>query len=264
MGNYEELLLLYIDGELDEAEAEELLAFIAQHPALAKELKEYEQLRLMPDMSMGFDDKDKLLKKEPSKLLLTGWLKYGIAAALVLLIGFTTIKWLIPDEQKQTEPPIIAVQQNKSIHKIPTDTSNKSEPVLATFTPKKTAPKNPILTKPEKKKTNEPTYEKTETIAAIPEIKSTTTLPMQNSFEQLATTPLTHEKISKIQAENTPKQRINLLAWLPINKEKKAGLEGLRNNLETKIIKTKTIVNTINKTDFVVKFGGKEVIVVNF
>lgn len=262
MENYEELMLLYIDGELDETNTKNLLLFAAQHPAIAKELKEYEQLRFKPDASIIYQQKTSLLKKEPKVFIIGQWLRYGIAAALVLLIGIATMKWLAKDEQTSIAPTNIVKQPTKIIDKIPIDTRNKSAPILAQKTPIHTAPKNPIiLTQKENANENIPIKEE---IAALPSRQIAPQAIKTNSIAQITAQPLLQE-ISIVPTPHYPeKKKKGLLAWLPINKEKRAGLEGLKNQLEEKAIKTKELINTINKTDFVFKIGSKELLVFNF
>lgn len=86
--NYEEYMMLYADGELPEAMIKDLLDFITQHPELKSELNAYMATRLQPEMEMVFANKESLLQPVPAKKTIAfGWIRYGLAAGLALLIG---------------------------------------------------------------------------------------------------------------------------------------------------------------------------------
>lgn len=87
--NYEEYLILYADGELDEAAETVLMAFIAEHPELKGELAAYEAAHLEPDESLVFGAKESLLRPVPARKVipLKSWWAYGAAAGLLVLLG---------------------------------------------------------------------------------------------------------------------------------------------------------------------------------
>lgn len=60
--NYEEQLLSYMDGELDETSARELELFMEAHPPLRQELEIWEKTRLVPDLSVRFEHKSTLYR----------------------------------------------------------------------------------------------------------------------------------------------------------------------------------------------------------
>lgn len=60
--NYESRLLSYMDGELDEQAAKELELFMEAHPALRQELNTWEKTRVVPDMTVRFEDKSVLYR----------------------------------------------------------------------------------------------------------------------------------------------------------------------------------------------------------
>lgn len=92
--NYEEYMMLYADGELPEAAIRELLTFVALHPELQAELNAYMSTQLQPEMDMVFADKESLLRPAPAKKTIAlGWMKYGVAAGLILLVGIGVYNW---------------------------------------------------------------------------------------------------------------------------------------------------------------------------
>jgi cytoskeletal protein RodZ len=62
--NYEEYLLMYIDGELSPAEAKAVEAFLDVNPDLKEELQLLQQTVLEPEESITFSGKDLLYRKE--------------------------------------------------------------------------------------------------------------------------------------------------------------------------------------------------------
>lgn len=62
--NYEEYLLMFIDGELSPAEAKAVEAFIQANPDLKDELELLQQTVLQPEESITFSGKDLLYRKE--------------------------------------------------------------------------------------------------------------------------------------------------------------------------------------------------------
>ena len=63
--NYEEYMMMYADGELNEAETKALMDFVAANPELAKELEAYSATKLVPDTTMVYANKDQLMKAPP-------------------------------------------------------------------------------------------------------------------------------------------------------------------------------------------------------
>ncbi len=62
--NYEEYLLLYIDGELSPSEKQAVEAFLQVNPDLKEELELLQQTVLQPEESISFSEKDLLYRKE--------------------------------------------------------------------------------------------------------------------------------------------------------------------------------------------------------
>jgi hypothetical protein len=62
--NYEEYFLLYIDNELTVEQMKQVELFVTENPDLEEELVMLQQSRLIPDVSIVFDDKHLLMKEE--------------------------------------------------------------------------------------------------------------------------------------------------------------------------------------------------------
>lgn len=105
MKNYEEYMLLYADKELSKEEEQALLAFVAEHPELQKELDAYMATQLQPEAGLVFADKDSLLKQEGGgkTMWLGGWKTYAAAASVIL---FVVLFNLYSGDETVTETPI--------------------------------------------------------------------------------------------------------------------------------------------------------------
>ena len=93
--NYEEYMMMHADGELHPDEVQELMAFVAQHPELRKEMAAYDLTRLVPDSTEIFANKEALLKPLPAKrvIALPVWGRYSIAAGIAALIFLSVWKY---------------------------------------------------------------------------------------------------------------------------------------------------------------------------
>lgn len=92
--NYEEYLLLQVDGELNESGRQALQAFISANPEVAEELSMYEGVKLVPDATITFAGKETLLKREPKVIVLPSrkWL-YAVAAILAGIAIMLPMFW---------------------------------------------------------------------------------------------------------------------------------------------------------------------------
>ncbi|ACU58408.1 anti-sigma factor [Chitinophaga pinensis] len=102
--NYERFLLDYVDNELSASEKTQLETLISQHPHIQKELQLLQASRLTPDLSVTFENKASLYRKEQTRVRPLWW--WSAAAAVVAGLSF----WLIPG-QHTGEPASVAVHQ---------------------------------------------------------------------------------------------------------------------------------------------------------
>ena len=100
--NYEEYLMMQADGELSPAEAQELQAFVTLHPELRKEMAAYELTKFAPDTAQLYGDKQSLLKPvgDVRMFVIPNWVKYGIAAGLLLLVAVGLFRASLEKERK--------------------------------------------------------------------------------------------------------------------------------------------------------------------
>jgi hypothetical protein len=92
--NYEEYMMLDADGELDSAGKEALQAFIAANPALKAEYEAWQSLKLQPDPSLVYGEKEALQKQGRKGLLLTlSPYRLAAAAAVVAALALIPVLW---------------------------------------------------------------------------------------------------------------------------------------------------------------------------
>lgn len=103
--NYERFLLDYVDNELSVSQKRELETLISQHPHIQKDLSLLRAARLTPDLSVTFENKASLYRKERTKVRPLWW--WSAAAAVV--VGLTV--WLLPG-QRSGEGAQVAVNQS--------------------------------------------------------------------------------------------------------------------------------------------------------
>ncbi|SFN85802.1 hypothetical protein SAMN05428949_3674 [Chitinophaga sp. YR627] len=119
--NYERFLLDYVDNELSTAERTQLEALISQHPHIQQELSLLQAARLTPDLTVTFENKASLYKKEQTRVRPLWW--WSAAAAVVAGLSF----WLIPG-QRTGEPAAVVVNQPAA----QTGTSSQTAPQTVT------------------------------------------------------------------------------------------------------------------------------------
>jgi len=116
--NYQEILIMYTDNELNEREREQTETFLLQNANLGNELMLLQKTKLVPDSSIRFPGKQLLYKKEgKGKVVPIKWWR-SVAAAIIAGIGlWLGISYLQNDKEKLP----VAVENNpvKKINKIP-------------------------------------------------------------------------------------------------------------------------------------------------
>jgi len=93
--NYEAYLLDYIEGVLSDEDKEALVLFLEKYPELKKELQEFRETVLKPDLSIVYHGKESL-KRHPSisSPISLGKLTYAAAAAILLVFIMSRILFL--------------------------------------------------------------------------------------------------------------------------------------------------------------------------
>lgn len=267
--NYEEYLMLYVDGELGRDEQKALLDFANQHPEVQDELKLYQSTVLIPDMTQVFAGKEQLARKEPAKVIVLGqWVRYGVAAGIILLLGLGITKWLnrggsdqlstsdiVKQGTKVTQPKQEEALPEQKIQQLPTEAvktpairQRESNSIAGNSV--HSSPKNLV---------KENTFPKMEIAPVAPIIRE---LSAENTIEQPLL--LAVAEVTSFVAEEEEAEKRRLPGWLPVNEEKREGLQSLKENLDSRLAKAKSLKDNLKDTELALRFGNKELFVINF
>lgn len=124
---YEEFFLMYIDGELNEAEKKQVQDFILQHPELEEEFRTLQQSVFRPEEEIQFDNKELLYRKEDDRRIPVMWGRMAAAAVVVLSLGIAG--WLLLRERPFSENPAITATTTPS-EILPETTTTKQPPAI--------------------------------------------------------------------------------------------------------------------------------------
>lgn len=178
---YQEWMLLRVDGELEAEKENELDTWLANEPAGQKEMNRLMLSRMQADMDLVYPDKESLYRSAtPRRALIISWRRIAVAASLLLAISTATYLWTSRERDVNTGDPIaenpVAVKNNPANAPVVSRETEPEQPV-----PVKT-PSTPELKKSqreellatsnsgrnESRKTNRNTIsQQTSTIAAV-------------------------------------------------------------------------------------------------
>lgn len=118
--NYEEYMVMYIDGELGKAQEQELMSFLYEHPELQQELAAFSMTKMIPDEGDTYSRMDSLLKDEPGGgkvIAFGGWRTYRAAAgiAAAILLGVAAI-WMREDDKDMQQVAVNATNGQHEQH----------------------------------------------------------------------------------------------------------------------------------------------------
>ena len=114
--NYEEIFVLYHDGELSGEEKKNTELFISQYPHLKKEFESIGIAKLAPDNSIAFPGKKNLYKREKAGRVVPLIFRRSIAAAVFIGFGF----WIFETYYQQPKPVPSVVENVKPVKKTET------------------------------------------------------------------------------------------------------------------------------------------------
>ncbi len=137
LSDFEVLVIRKLEGEISSKEEKELSDILKYNPHLRKEYDLFLSTKLVPELEITYDDKQKLKKK--STLIIPLWVKYAASiAAMFILVIFgakifmskKTEQIIVKQDKTKTESPSIKteiVKNNKrEIKSIDLITNNKS------------------------------------------------------------------------------------------------------------------------------------------
>ncbi len=281
--NYEEYMMMYADGELDEVATKALMDFVAANPELAKELEAYSATKLVPDTTMVYANKDQLMKTPPAGGRTIGmrtWWMYAAAAAVLLF----TVTIMRKGGDTADSP---AVASNTPTTQQPASTPTTQTPVTDNKTEKDSNKEelhsNPIIpvnhesnianAKSKKQKAKSIVEEQPQEEIKIAKEEKVTPAPQQPAYKpenepvQQVLAQQT-EKPNKVEEISTPteetsneqsKPRRRLLDLLPISRSKKEGASMIASAVSKRV---ENVTENLKDTDIKLKIGNKEIFVV--
>lgn len=273
MENYEEYMVLLADGELDAAGRQELEAFLQLHPELREELALYETVRLVPDTSEVYGNKESLLKKEPRAIAMNQWFRYGAAAGLAALIALGIMKWQGGEEgnevvrantaahvstpiAKKQDTAMQAPQQQEVIVKQETEELKEGRPAKKRIAPVAPQKRQVVIVKEGKKMRMQEHLPERIEIAGVQQLPTEKKIKPQYNTVAVPELPAVNNT-----APETPR---DALAWLPIDEDRKEGLNNIGELLTARLDKVKEVRNSLRNTDVAVKLGNKELFTIRF
>ena len=105
--NYEEQLLNYIDDELNSAERKEIERTAEKFPLVQQELLLLQKTKLQPE-KIAFPDKSSLYRRERVRIISMTWFRVAVAAAIILIAGFTVLQLVNTNKNSNTDPVVEA------------------------------------------------------------------------------------------------------------------------------------------------------------
>jgi len=252
--NYEEWMCLHVDGELDAAQTQALMAFVAEHPELKDELALFEATKLKPETKLIFDQKEQLLQpKTISFLPFNHWKTFSAAAGLALLLGFgaqqilnktidsssTVAQTIKPNKINRKSVPFQTESITKKIKK---SVKYQNNPVPETQDHQALKPENEI-----------------DEISALTKIEiSESRFISETKLDLLQPKKVQHEE--NILLAFQEEEKLNWLNALPIGDEKKEGIKIISASVLERWESLKATKNKITNTQFALKIGNKNII----
>lgn len=281
--NYEEYMLLYADRELSDVQQQQLMEFVALHPELQQELDMYDATRMVPDTDVVYTDKESLLQPLPVKRSISLrqiWV-YSAAACVLLLASIGIFKWgenagtqqaniahvsspikttvrIDTPQQRniatvQTKETTVIAEQQTATHHTPSQKQYNTHPVTPTITQKAIA-HEPVLVKNE-------TIEKLNSIAV--QQQTATIVADEHIAQPIQVATISQPEVIIPSTKTINKKHSNdLLARLPFGKERKKGLNDLKNAVANGVQQVRTASNNLKDADLRLKIGNKDVLVV--
>ena len=133
----DEVLVAYLENDLDEAQRKELEKTAAEHAYIQKEIDLYKKTILVPDAAIVYADKEKLKKRGPVLIWNNPLIYFRAAAAILLMLGLYVLISKQVDSKDFSMPykeKVAAVSKNKTVpNTMPADSTKNNMQTLASI-----------------------------------------------------------------------------------------------------------------------------------
>ncbi|MFA6060101.1 MAG: hypothetical protein WC756_18000 [Taibaiella sp.] len=261
--NIEEYLLLLADKELDEAEENEVMAFVEKHVAYKPMLEAYLATRLDSTESFIFPDKESLLKPEPMVLPLrkTNVKPLKLVAAVAVLLGMGVAITLM----FTTDPPANhnkgVVAKNSVIKNTVVPPIKTTKDTTAVFAQVSKQSNVIGINNKQPKAVNSNVHN---TVAYTAPVKQKEKVPVQlasASVNEIAVdAAIQPQAIAMINETASPEREDSVLPeWLPVSNENLQGVNDLVAHIQTLKERIQEKAQTLKNTAFVIRLGDKQI-----
>lgn len=267
--NYEEFLMLYIDGELAGDELEEFERFLAENPHLNNELEQYQLTKMAPDMTVFFQAKATLLQPETKVVPLFSFNRFRLAAALVLLLGVSAVVMLV-NRPQEVQYVAVAPVPSKATKAATMPVNSKVETAI---TPLQHTAATTVVPRQVQQRNARPTSQTFAVVNPVqhlaPATAATASLVMfKAQLQQMQPVAvakgidtLTVAAIPAYQMASNTEDRKNWLDRLPLDDLKRQQIDELGNSLTQGYSKVGKFKNARPELSVLVKLEKKKIIV---
>jgi anti-sigma factor RsiW len=268
--NYEEYMMMLVDGELSSHDEKELMAFVSQHPQLKSELAAFNMVKLEPATDIVFENKEKLMKSVSTKrvIALPVWQRYSIAAGVAAIIFISlfrlnkednTIASVVAPVSARTVAPA-APEQVKKMEKV--EKAVEPAPVTSEFATNEVV-KRPAFNNSGVAVKHRKTIVKQQMIASakqesINEIALAGPMPIDNL--PTATAALNEAPALALVGEVDQQEKGSFLKNLGIEEGKREGMEAVATAVTNTLNKVQSIKDNIDSRSLSVKIENKRLI----
>jgi hypothetical protein len=261
--NIEEYLLLLADNELDEAEENEVMAFVEQHSVYKPMLEAYLATRLDSTESFIFPDKESLLKPESTVLPLrrTNIKPLKLAAAVAVMLGMGVVFTLMFTTGSPVNKDKVVASKNRVIKNAVVPPIKITEDTTAVFAQVSKQSNVIRINNKQPKAVNSNVHNM---VASTTPVRQMQQVPVQlasaSTNEIAIDAAIQPQAIAMInETQLQEREHKTLPEWLPVAEENLQGVNDLVAHIQTLKERIQEKTQSLKNTAFVIRFGDKQI-----